>query len=140
MAKILLEIEIEPHDCDPEEIRARAKAAIADLMKSGVVGPDWKLRDQDDSLLAHIARLDTFEEKSIRDAITEHGLRDVGEIAEHVHADQADMDWLVSQDEALQGFICQARGHLGWVQQDTIEDTIAAHPAFIAATASDPTP
>lgn len=60
-----------------------------------------------------LAKLETWDERCAREAVEEHGLTDASEIEEHMDAAQSDLDYLTSQDEALERLVHEARDARG---------------------------
>ena len=61
------------------------------------------------SMVEQIARLETWEERCAREAVEEEGLTDPADIARHISNASADSDYLVGQDETLEGLVQSAR-------------------------------
>lgn len=61
------------------------------------------------SMVEQIARLEAWEERCAREAVAEEGLTDPTDIERHISNASADSDYLVGQDETLEGLVQSAR-------------------------------
>ena len=143
MSKIAMMVTVDVEAGDVEQVRADVLAALTELMRSGVTAADAEVSTsvtdatEVSALVRQIARMDTFEDKAIRDAIQE-GATDPGEIAADGHAAQADQDWMEGQSDALESLVRQARGLSGDPVSDSVQERILAHPDFQALSMGGP--
>lgn len=128
MAKVSFTVDVDTDDLDAVTRQIKMAIGTVQTVKS-VTTADT---DAATALLDTMARMDIFADKSIREAVNEYGLTQVSDIIDHVEADQADIDWLQSQDDTLQSLIIQARGITGIDHPEALEDRIRCHPDFIS--------
>lgn len=119
---VTLTVELDEHEASPEEIAERIRGSIAETVKAGHLDLDatetlesWDVRATvGKSTVESLATLDTWEERCRREAIEEYGYRTEADIAEHTSSAQTDLDYLVGQDQTLEGLIASARREVGY--------------------------
>lgn len=103
-------------------------------------GEDFLLDIRDASaeveFMGKVARLDTSQDKLIREAVQDYGLETLDDIKDHLHSGQLDGDWYSSQSDALDALIVEARKNVGIGPFDE-DGAILNHPEVKALEVED---